>query len=242
MNLKEKIETLQEVMVNVMFPRRCPICDRAIRPREITCHECKGGVKTIQGDTCFKCGKSLLQDNEIYCYDCKKSPRYFERGFAVFQYDYIKSSLYRFKYSARPEYASFYARVTVDKLGMVINQIKPQAFVPVPVHKSRYRKRGYNQAYEYASCLSKLTGIPINDKLIARAKKTLAQKELTPVQRQKNLKKAFKLCSYGVKLQRVCVIDDIYTTGSTINAVTLLLKQAGIKEVYFISIAIGKGY
>lgn len=227
---------------NIFFPRRCPICDRTIPGNRLICTGCNPDAGLVRGQTCCKCGKPMRNEDEIYCYDCRKTPKGYERGFAVYEYDYIRSSLYRFKYSKRAEYASFYAKKTHERYGTVLQNLGIEALIPIPVHKSRLRKRGYNQALEYANELSKLTNIPVKNDLLIRAKKTKAQKELTPADRQKNLKKAFKLQSFGVKLQRVCVVDDIYTTGSTVNAVAKLLKQTGIKEVYFITIAIGRGY
>lgn len=241
-NVFNKLNIIIKFGTDCLYPQRCPICDRVIQRGVGICKGCEDKIKLIGEPTCFKCGKKLLNDDEIFCYDCRKNPKSFDRGFAVFEYDSIKDSLYKFKYGSRAEYAQYYAVKTVESLGRVIKEIEPQAFVPVPIHKSRFRKRGYNQAYEYAANLSEMTGIPVMDGLVSRTKRTRAQKELSPLQRQKNLKKAFKLSAFGVKLQRVCVIDDIYTTGSTINAITLLLKQAGIKEVYFITIAIGHGF
>lgn len=229
-------------ILNCFYPGRCPICDRTIPYNRIICLECNPNAGIVKGQICCKCGKPMNNEDEIYCYDCRKAPKQFERGFATFEYSYICDSLYRFKYSKRAEYARFYARKTAELYGDVLKGLGIEALIPVPIHKSRMRKRGYNQALEYARELSELIGIPVREDLLIRSKKTRAQKELTPSDRQKNLKKAFKLRVFGVKLQRVCVVDDIYTTGSTVNAVTKLLKQAGIKEVYFVTIAIGQGF
>lgn len=241
MTIINKIRIMNQWVVNAIYPPRCPICDAVIINGTMVCDKCLDKVQLISGPTCFKCGKPICEDKSIFCFDCRRSHKQYERGFAVFEYNCIKESLYRFKYGSRAEYAKFYAIKTVESLGRVIQDINPQAFVPVPIHKSRYKKRGYNQAYEYAKELSKLTGIPVENNLITREVRTKAQKELNPLQRQKNLKKAFKLNVYGVKLQRVCVIDDIYTTGSTVSTMAMLLKQAGIREVFYISIAIGQG-
>ena len=85
-------------------------------------------------------------------------------------------------------------------------------------------------------------GIPVDSRLIKRVKKTLPQKLLSDCERQNNLKKAFKIDRNDVKLKRVIVIDDIYTTGSTIDAVAGLLKKKGVEKVYFLTISIGQGY
>lgn len=112
--------------------------------------------------------------------------------------------------------------------------------MPVPIHPSRKRKRGYNQAQLIAQELSRLTGIPVNTKLIARVKRTLPQKELNERQRQNNLKRAFKIFQNDVKLNTIVIIDDIYTTGSTIDAMTEVLNRAGIHRVYCMVMAAGR--
>jgi ComF family protein len=116
-----------------------------------------------------------------------------------------------------------------------------QAIIPVPIHRSRLRQRGYNQAELVAKELSRLTGIPMYGKLVKRTKKTVPQKMLNPNERQNNLKKAFNIDSNVVKLNKTILIDDIYTTGSTIDAVAMELKRHGVKSVFFITLCIGEG-
>ena len=116
-----------------------------------------------------------------------------------------------------------------------------QALVPVPIHKSRQKKRGYNQALLLAEVLSAYCGIPVYDDLIARCGKTKAQKNLTDRERQNNLKKAFKIGRNDVKLKTIIVVDDIYTTGTTLDAVAKVCKEAGVVSVYSLTVAVGKG-
>lgn len=233
--------TIKDAILGVFFPARCAICDKAIEYNRLICEECKNKVHTISGDTCMKCGKKLTGNNALYCYDCSRLHHEYDRGFAVFEYADIKKSLYRFKYSKRAEYAKYYAYVTADNLGATLKSLGVEAFIPVPIHKSRYNKRGYNQAQEYAKELSKLTGIDTMPKIIVRTKKTVPLKELSKNERQKNLKGAFKLLKNDVKLSSVCLIDDIYTTGATIDTIAGLLKDYGVKKVYYITVAIGEG-
>lgn len=126
-------------------------------------------------------------------------------------------------------------------LGNFIRACRADAFVPVPLHKSRKRKRGYNQAEVLARELSALTGIPVCTDLIGRVKKTAPMKELSAAQRQNNLKKAFKILRNDVKLKTIIIVDDIYTTGSTIDAVSRELKSVGVEKIYFVALAIGRG-
>lgn len=228
-------------MISVLYPRRCAVCDECILDTQLVCPECMSRIGTISGSTCMKCGKKLDDDNRMYCFDCSRKIHWFDRGFAVFEYEAIRRSLYRFKYSGRAEYAAYYAWKTNELLGNTLAKIGVEALIPVPIHSSRMRMRGYNQAQVYAVGLSKLTKIPVIEDWVVRVKKTRPLKELGMSERQKNLKKAFKLRRNDVKLSRVCVIDDIYTTGATIDEISRLLKAAGVAEVYFVTIAIGNG-
>ena len=118
---------------------------------------------------------------------------------------------------------------------------KPDALIPVPIHESRRRERGYNQSDVLAKAIGKRIDIPVYTDWISRCRKTAPQKELEPAERQKNLKKAFKIIHDDVKLNTIVIIDDIYTTGSTIDNVAQCAKDAGVKKIYFITLSIGKG-
>ena len=119
--------------------------------------------------------------------------------------------------------------------------MEADAILPVPVHASRRRSRGYNQAELVAAELSRLTGIKMYDRLVKRVRKTTPQKELTIQERQNNLKKAFNITANVVKLNKTILVDDIYTTGSTLDAVAVELQRHGVKTVYAITLCIGEG-
>lgn len=239
--MRKIFKDCSELLLSVLFPRRCAICDRTIAGNRTVCDGCSKGIKLIEDPTCMKCGKTLVSEEELFCYDCKRTYKAYDRGFAVFEYSYIKNSLYRFKYASRAEYSRFYAEKTIEKYGDLMVRLGIEAFIPVPIHRKRQEARGYNQSYEYAKVLSELTHIPVDSKLILRQINTIPLKKLRPNERQKNLKKAFKLNRNDVKFRRVCIVDDIYTTGATISSIAELLKSAGVTEVYFMAIAIGTG-
>ena len=227
-------------ITDLFFPRRCAICDRVISGEEGICNSCKKTVHSLRGATCMKCGKKVSEE-KVYCYDCTRRAHDFERNFSVFEYPVIRESLYRFKYSGRAEYAAYYAKEAYKLHGKRIMQLQADALVPVPLHKARFRRRGYNQAQELAYELSKLTGIPVCDGLIKRVKSTKALKTLDVRQRQNNLKKAFLIMQNDVKLKTIIVVDDIYTTGATLDAVAAVCKEAGIGTVYSLTVAVGNG-
>ena len=125
-------------------------------------------------------------------------------------------------------------------------RLKADAVIPMPIHKKKRRKRGFNQAEIFAKGIAEMLDQPMYTKIVERIHDTKPQKQLSPGERKNNLKKAFRgnLKEYqkaGMP-KRVLVIDDIYTTGSTAEAVTTALKQLGVQEVYVFCIAIGKGF
>ena len=122
-----------------------------------------------------------------------------------------------------------------------IRACRADALIPVPLHKGKLRVRGYNQAEVLAKELSVLTGIPMFPDLIERVEKTAPMKDLSAAERQNNLKRAFKIRRNDVKLSTIIIIDDIYTTGSTIDAVSREFKKAGAQRIYFLTLAIGRG-
>ena len=159
----------------------------------------------------------------------------------MFPYEYIRPSLYRFKYGGRKEYAVFYGRQMAVCFWEKQKMWKAQGLVPVPLHKRKQKKRGYNQAELIARELSVHWGIPVITNLVVRTKNTRPMKEIVGTDRQNNLKKAFKLGVNDVKLNTIIIIDDIYTTGSTIDAVAKVCREAGIANVYFLTVSIGYG-
>ncbi len=224
-----------------LFPARCPVCDEVLPRGRRICASCRKDLKLIRSPFCHKCGKRLRSEDERLCSDCATYPHVYDRGRALFEYVPIRASIYRLKYGKRAEYATFYGEELARHLGDVIRGWKPDALVPVPLHKRRLAKRGYNQAELLADALGGRLGIPVQKNLIKRLKNTVPQKNLDAAGRQNNLKKAFKLSRNDVKLSSIVIIDDIYTTGSTIDAVATVFKEAGTRSVYFVALSVGKG-
>ena len=226
----------------MFFPGRCVVCDRPTdRQGILLCSSCVPKIGYVKAPFCMKCGKKIEGEDTEYCKDCfNKSHRYI-RAMSVYDYGSMADSIFRYKYAGRAEYAKFYGYDMFRQRGRWLMSLGAQALVPVPIHKSRLKKRGYNQAQLLAEALSAYTGIPVCDSLIARCKKTGPQKNLTDRQRQNNLKKAFKILQNDVKLSTIVIIDDIYTTGSTVDAMCEVLGTAGIRNIYCLTLAVGRG-
>ena len=213
------------------------MCDAA-RPVKETgvCPECTKKLITVKGPVCEKCGRPVDQKGDI-CDECIAEDFSFDGGRSVFTYSSVSDSIYRLKYMNRPAYARTYGKLLAKEAGDWLEWIKPDALVPVPLHKKRLIKRGYNQAKELADAISGEVGIPVADYLVRRSKNTVPQKLVDKKGRQINMKKAFIVEENVVSFKRIVLIDDIFTTGSTIDSLSRVLKDAGVKEVYFLTIS-----
>ena len=228
--------------LDYLFPSRCVVCDEVSdSPGEGICEKCRDKIVYIKEPYCLKCGKQLKKEEKEYCGDCEKIRHFFDSGISLYDYGSMSDSVYRFKYAGRTEYAAFYGKDLYEKKAGWLKMLRPDALIPVPIHSSRMRSRGYNQAALIARELSKHSGIPVREQLIRRNFRTRPLKDLSHAERQNNLKRAFKICQNDVKLNTIVIIDDIYTTGSTIDSMTKVLKDAGIGKVYFITLTIGRG-
>ena len=223
-------------MINTLYPKRCAICDDALMEGEVgACDKCKERLVFIKEPICLTCGRPMTHEG-YKCEECEREKHLFTAGRAVFSYDFISESIYRFKYLNRAEYGEYFGSEMVKAHGEFLRQIKPDAVMPVPLHKKRYLKRGYNQAALLAKEISRLTGIPFYEDLLKRSRDTVPQKKFNKKQRFINMKKAFIVGKNSVKLSKVIVVDDIFTTGSTIDSLSLELKKAGVKDIYFITL------
>lgn len=232
---------LFNLILDFLYPKRCPVCHDIVDTLgQLICEKCRKKLTYIEEPWCMKCGKPLRNSTNEYCNDCIKNKRNYDEGRSVFLYDDVmRKSIYSFKYNGRTEYAEFYATEIYNRLKQKIYSWKSDALIPIPLHKSKLKKRGYNQAYLIAKELSKLTGIPVKANYLIRTKNTTVQKKLDAGGRAQNAKNAFKISQNEVKLQSAILIDDIYTTGATIMAATEALRAAGVEKVYYISLSIG---
>lgn len=245
---KIDMKIYKEHLIHLLFPPRCPFCDRVLLssvflPPAMVCVSCKGKPEYVREPVCKKCGKPLDDERQEYCYDCAHHVHSFVQGKALWLYwGVVKESIYRFKYQGRQEYARYYASELVRVYGDWIKKRGIAALVPIPLSGKRLRRRGFNQAERIARELGRQMGIPVYHRLLLRVRDTRAQKELNHEERKNNLKKAFKTTANKVQLNHILLIDDIYTTGSTMDEAAAELKRSGADEIYCLSISIGSGY
>lgn len=226
-------------ILDIFYPRCCPACQKILKDqRRMICPECEKKLRPIGHPRCYKCGKSIEEGE--YCKDCQKHTHIFDQGRGIFVYDGImRRSVTRYKYYGCREYGDFYAKAMYRYAWKNLNQWKPDLIVPVPIYKSKERLRGFNQAAYLANRLGCYTGIPVDTDLVQKVVKTKSQKKLNAMQRRKNLEKAF-LVTKNIRGKDILVIDDVYTTGSTIDAMAGCLRKRGAKNIYFLTVCIGR--
>ncbi len=234
-------------MLDVIFPRTCPVCGKAlVASEQLVCDLCKRKATLITEPTCRRCGKSIAKTSDEYCFDCKKRGEvHYDKGFAVWEYDkYMKESVARFKYSGRREYGDYFVSEVLYHYGSQLKQLELDAILPIPLHKEKQRFRGFNQAEVLAQGIADGLGVLMRSDLIVRKKNTKPQKGLDDRERYDNLRHAFEVNedSDAKKLRRVLLVDDIYTTGATIDQCAARLKEAGVDKIYFVCLCIGRDF
>lgn len=234
---------LKDYLLDMVYPKTCPVCRKIPDKGTLICKSCEKKLSYIKEPQCMKCSKPILDKEKEYCYDCQEKAHSYIAGKALWIYDdTMRRSIAGFKYGGSLEYAQFYGRELARHYGKWI-KAHGDILVPVPLHRKKKRIRGYNQAEVLAREVGKRVQVPVAGEFLCRTKATLPQKELNDKERLKNLSQAFAVeKNHFFTAEKVMLVDDIYTTGSTIEACAKVLYKAGIKEVYFLSICIGKGF
>lgn len=235
-------ETAWNTALGILFPKTCPICDKALGHGEDICGECVRKIHFIGEPRCKKCGKQLSDVRTEYCPDCSRNSHVYKTGIAAFLYDdLISKSIYRFKYHNRRSYAEYYGKAISKQYGTIIKRWNADVIIPVPIHEKKRIRRGYNQAELISRSLGRELHMETDSSYLVRMANTKPQKEMNKAERKKNLENAFKLTGNVVKYNKIILVDDIYTTGSTIDECARTLMAGGAREIYFVSLSIGAG-
>ena len=236
------IKVVSRKIIDILCPMTCPLCDKILAKNERICTNCESKLVYIFEPKCKKCGKELEDEEKEYCFDCCAKKHYFKTGIAAFKYSsMISKSIYKFKYHNRRSYAVFYGDAISKVYGSEILRWNCDVIIPVPIHYKRRVKRGYNQAELIAREIGNKLGIPVDGKYLFRTSKTKPMKELDKTSRKKNVEKAFKIYRNVVEYKKIILVDDIYTTGNTLDACSKVLLEAGAREIYFVSLSVGQG-
>jgi ComF family protein len=213
-----------------LFPPRCLLCLDPGQPP--TLDLCRGCEADLARDlpSCTGCAQPLPQPDTFLCGDCLQRPRDFDAAFAAYRYEHpLDWMVRRMKYSG--DVAA--ARVLGTLLGrraLTGHALHVQALLPVPLHRTREARRGYNQAMEIARAAARELELPVVYDACRRVRATSEQVGLDASARRKNVYGAFELLrSPGVA--RIAIVDDVLTTGSTVEELARVLKAGGAEWV-----------
>ena len=209
------------------FEQSCSLCDTPALSSIPLCKECYQDLPWIE-HCCFRCGIPIYSHNR-QCGECLNNPPYFASTQVAFEYAFpVNAAITQLKHEHALHHAAWLASCLYDKL-QKRPQAWPQAIIPVPLHHSRLLQRGFNQSLVIGEQLSQLTQIPLLANKLIKTKHTSTQFSLDASHRRQNLHNAFRY--NGPILEHVTVIDDVMTTGSTLNEISRTLKDAGIKRI-----------
>lgn len=216
-----------------LLPLRCLLCGDAGANGVDLCADCAAELPRNRR-CCARCALPLAESAAL-CGECQRTPPPWDAAWSPFRYGWPLDRLEsRFKFGR--DLAA--GRVLVSLWGDEPRPLAlPQLMLPVPLHRTRLRTRGYNQALELARPLARQLGIPLRRDLIVRARPTDAQSELDAVARRRNVRNAFMLRDVGALPDHVAVLDDVMTTGATLAECTRVLRRAGVARVDVWSLA-----
>lgn len=222
--------------LNIFFPAdiKCVVCGEEIFDEELICERCQKKLPRIEKH-CLKCGMSLKEDG--YCDICKNRERYFSYVISPFEYKREIVKLVRnYKYDGRRYLAKSMAYEMVKKFKEY--DFKPDIIAFIPLHPKRQKERGYNQAELIADYVSEMLNIPISKNNFIKTLNTKSQTRYTYVQRKYNVENSFKIENKDeFKGKKILLIDDVITTGATLEIASHDLLEAGAKEVVGLTFA-----
>ncbi|MBQ0004855.1 MAG: ComF family protein [Clostridiales bacterium] len=234
-------------LLGLLYPEGlyCLCCDKIIdssRPYQL-CNECMDGFKWATGRTCTKCGKPLSVSNtRNICYSCAEHTHFFRKGYTCSEYGtHERALLYKLKYNSDTAVAVMAGEAVADMLAYSCD-CDYDLIIPVPAHRSRQLSRGYNQAQLIAEEAASKLGITCDSTIVERTAHTDKLRTKTPDERRAILDGVFRVRAgknAAIRGLKILVVDDIYTTGATMDSVARVLYEAGAESVDIVSFASG---
>jgi ComF family protein len=236
-------------IVDWLYPPRCRACGGRIHGRdaEYFCAVCKGDIQLISHPLCNICGRPFpdASGEDHTCGLCLARPPHFERARAWACYpreDIEKHALRRvvqkFKYGRKVSLGKPLGRLLAHGCREFLGEFDADLILPVPLHPKRLRWRGFNQSVLLARQVSRAYGVSLDPFVLQRNRATPPQTQLTEEERRKNMRGAFALRSErAVKGKNILLVDDVYTSGATVNECSRTLKKNGAKQVYVLTLA-----
>ena len=224
------INNCSKIIQSMVFPSQCVLCGAEATEEYDLCRACRTELPYLS-ITCQCCALPLQMAGT--CGRCLQHVPSFDRAYGIFHYaqplDFL---IQRLKFNKKLSYARLLGSLMAEELFkryVAAAQPLPGVIIPVPLHTSRLRERGYNQALEIARPIARRLEIPIDHRCAARTRETATQSELPAKFRRHNVKGAFKIT--GLQANHVAIIDDVMTTGHTVEEFASEVRRAGVKKI-----------
>ncbi len=227
-----QVAKLGGIALNFLFPQKCIGCGKE---GDFICYSCRSLLPRIMPPLCPRCGRP--QPSGILCSSCVSWQAEIDGIRSPFRFDgVIRQAIHQLKYQNLRALSAPLGQLLNDYL--VANPVPGEVLVPVPLHRKRLRERGYNQSRLLVKELSKLTNLPVVDDCLIRQRHSPPQvKTSTAAERQSNVAKAFACRDERLRDKQVLLIDDVSTSGATLDACATALKAAGATSIWGLVLA-----
>lgn len=222
---------LRDQFLNLLYPPRCVGCRRI---GVSLCAECIEQFPRVEPPFCARCGDQVVAEG--LCTRCRTSPLQIERIRAVVYFEgVLREALHQLKYQGRTALAEPLGGLMAAY--WVQHALSADIVVPVPLHAARLRERGYNQAALLARAMTRRIGLALDEQTLVRERATAPQVDLDASQRKENVRGAFRCSARTLTGRRVLLVDDVCTTGATLEACAIALYEGGASSVQALTLA-----
>lgn len=232
-------------IINLLYPALCQVCGKkTVFWNQHLCEACLKKIRKRLPPFCTKCGRRLSgePDTQHLCGDCKKTSPYFDKALSVFYYEgVLKDLVHNFKYK-KLTLARELVDLAIDFIGEYGMDRETDIILSIPMHPARLFKREINPSHILAKRIARRIGIRYAGGLLKKTKNTPPQSKLKRPERIKNVKETFSLQKNRIsdlQHKNILLVDDLFTTGSTVNECARVLKEAGSGSVKVITLARG---
>ncbi|MBN2395844.1 MAG: hypothetical protein JXC36_05190 [Candidatus Atribacteria bacterium] len=243
------LDYLKEGILNLLYPFSCENCGKEIKESKgyAICENCMKQIKIISYPYCYRCGKPLSSmvsfEDKVICSECarKKSFFYFVRSVTYYQ-GVMRKCIHLLKYKKQVKLIQPLGKIMVDYLNKNhdINIQEIDLVIPVPLFKDDFAKRGFNQSSLLAGYIADYFSISFSEDLLIKNKENLSQVGLSKSERKDNVKHIYSInSSRSIDHQSILLIDDIYTTGATVEACCKELIKTGVRNIFVLTLARG---
>ena len=249
MVVKQLLKTIFNKVIDFVFPPQCLVCGKILHGEDGLCFQCLTKINFITNPKCSCCGRpfeviskststiSRKEQKNLLCPKCMIKKHKFDKCVSAVRYDETsKKLILPFKHGDKTQLANFLGKI-MNTAGREL-LTETDLIIPVPIHFTRLLKRKYNQASLIGNTISKLSNKPIRHRILIRTTATASQGHLSPKQRKQNISGAFDVKHMEeIKGKTILLVDDVYTTGATVDECAKTLKKYGAKKVFVLTFA-----